>query len=211
MRLKATKNPVSVDWKTVEDELVLSASIKKPSLFEVLVDRYQDKFYKTAFGVVQHQQTAEDIVQDSFTKIYFKAGSFRKMPGAGFKSWAYKIVLNTAFVYYRKIKRQRNASIELEPQTYDLLADPKGEDFKIDSELKDLIGKTMEQMPSHLQKVLNMYYLDGESYKNIAKKENTTISTIKMRIFRARKLFKKLMFLKGDNGGLYKGQEVKIF
>lgn len=210
MGLKTTKSP-NIDWKTVEDEAVLRASIKKPSLFELLVNRYQDKFYKTAFGVVRHREIAEDIVQESFTKIYFKANSFRKIPGAGFKSWAYKIVLNTAFVHYRKIKRQRSLSVELEPKTYDILPDPRAEDFKTDTELKDFVSGVMKQMPRHLQKVLNMYYLDGESYKNIAKKENTTISTIKMRIFRARKLFKKILFLSNNDEGLYRRQEVKIY
>lgn len=198
------------EWQKAKDEEILAASIKKPSLFGILVDRYQDKFLKSAWNVVRQNEEAEDIVQESFTKIYFKASTFRQMPGASFKSWAYKVVFNTAFVHYRKLKKQQKSSLDMEPANYELLADPKAHNFSQDAELKDLIATTMSQMPKHLQLVLSKYYLEGESYKEIAEKEQTTVSTIKMRIFRARRMFRKLFDLKNNSENL-KQEEVKIY
>ncbi len=62
----------------------------------------------------------------------------------------------------------------------------------------------------HLQLVLSKYYLEGESYKEIAEKEETTVSTIKMRIFRARRIFKKMFDLKNNSENI-RHEEVKIY
>lgn len=208
--IPTTKNITLSEWQTAKDEDILAASMKKPSLFGILVDRYQNKFYKSALNVVRQSEEAEDIVQESFTKMYFKANTFRPMPNGSFKSWAYKIVFNTAFVHYRKLKKQQKSSLDMEPANYELLPDPAANNFGKDAELKDLVESTMIQMPKHLQAVLSKYYLEGESYKEIAEKEETTISTIKMRIFRARRIFRKLFDLKNNNENL-KHQEVKIY
>lgn len=210
MSSKSTKNPI-IDWGNKEDEDLLSASIEKPSLFEVLVDRYQNSFYKTALGVVHNREEAEDIVQNTFVKIYFKANTFRKIPNASFKSWAYRILLNTAFVHFRKIKRKQSATAELEPNIYELVPDPQGEDFKAGGELKNIVSSVLVQMPKHLQSVLSLYYLEGRSYKNIAEKEKTTVSAVKMRLFRARKLFKKTLLSDQNNEKKLEGQEINIY
>ncbi len=47
-------------------------------------------------------------------------------------------------------------------------------------------------MPPHLQSVLRRYYLEDKSYQTIAKEENISIPTLKMRLFRAKRLFKKI-------------------
>lgn len=52
-----TKNIVLSEWQTAKDEDILAASMKKPSLFGLLVDRYQDKFFKSALNVVRQSKS----------------------------------------------------------------------------------------------------------------------------------------------------------
>jgi DNA-directed RNA polymerase specialized sigma24 family protein len=47
-------------------------------------------------------------------------------------------------------------------------------------------------MPDHLRSVLQHYYMEDKSYRTIADEEGISISTLKMRLFRAKKMFKKL-------------------
>ena len=72
----------------LEDEMVLKLSLKEPVYFSALVDRYEASFLKTAFGIVRSRHEAEDIVQETFTKIYLNGSRFKKQPDARFKSWA---------------------------------------------------------------------------------------------------------------------------
>lgn len=177
----------------LKDEEALVLSLTKPSVFEMLVDRYQNDFLRAAFRVVKSKEEAEDIVQESFTKIYLNAQKFRNIEGASFRSWAYKIVLNTSFNHYKKLKRTRELVISVDQDFYDGIADVKNNDFEIEADMKACINQALPRLPVHLQGVLKKYYLDDKSQKQIAEEEGVSITSIKMRLFRAKRLFKKII------------------
>src|SRR3990167_5895431 len=93
------------DLNKIPDDEILRKSIDNPSFFGILVDRYQPAFVGKARNIVRSQEEAEDIAQEAFTKIYLNAGKFEKLPGIEFKSWAWRILVNTALTHYRKIKK----------------------------------------------------------------------------------------------------------
>jgi RNA polymerase sigma-70 factor (ECF subfamily) len=179
-----------MDYK---DEEVLALSVARPSVFEMLVDRYQNEFLRTAFKIIKSKEEAEDIVQESFTKIYLNAKKFRNIEGASFKSWAYKIVLNTSFNHYKKLKRIRESVKYVDSTFYEGVADVKNNDFEIEADMKACISQILPQLPSHLQGVLKKYYLEDKSQKEIAQEEGVSIVSIKMRLFRAKRLFRKII------------------
>jgi len=63
------------------DEELLKVSLSHPSLFALLVRKYQEPFLRKAQGIVREREEAEDIVQEAFTKIYLNAGKFKKQEG----------------------------------------------------------------------------------------------------------------------------------
>lgn len=171
----------------LKDEEILAMSLKAPSFFGELVDRYEDAFLRAAFKIVKNKEDAEDIVQEAFTKVYLNAGRFKQVEGASFKSWAYKIVINTSFSHYKKLKKARESVINVEPD----------ESFqnKLESsvDMQILIFRVLPKMPKHLGMVLKKYYLEDKSQKDIAGEENITPTAVKMRLFRAKKMFKELI------------------
>ena len=60
----------SEDLGQLSDEEILSLSTENPNHFELLVDRYQQKFIDRAFYILRNKEEAADIVQDTFVKIY---------------------------------------------------------------------------------------------------------------------------------------------
>ncbi|MEK7179150.1 MAG: sigma factor [Patescibacteria group bacterium] len=74
------------------DEEVLFLSVKKPAVFEVLIKRYQDPFRNKVRGIIGDREEVNDIVQETFVKIYLNAARFQVQEGASFKSWGYKIL-----------------------------------------------------------------------------------------------------------------------
>ena len=176
-----------------KDEEVLALSLAKPSVFEALVDRYQNDFLRAAFKIVKSKEEAEDIVQESFTKIYLNAGKFRNIEGASFRSWAYKIVLNTSFNHYKKLKRIRESVKYVDPNFYEGIADLGNGNFEIEADMKACISQVLPQLPSHLQGVLKKFYLEDKSQKQIAEEEGVSTVSIKMRLFRAKRMFKKII------------------
>lgn len=181
------------EWNPEEmkDEEILLASLKEPAVFEILVERYQEPLTRAAWRIVRSDQEAEDIVQEAFVKMYKNAEKFQKYEGIAFKSWAYKVAINTAITHYRKLKRgeflSEDPSVFEEPPAE--FADAR---FSSMYDAKTAVAKVMDQMPTHLRIVLARYYLEDKSYKTIAQEEKISIPTLKMRLFRAKRLFKKL-------------------
>lgn len=175
----------------MQDEEILKASMNEPALFEVLVERYQEPLIRASYRVVRDREEAEDIVQEAFIKIYKNADKFQKVDGIEFSSWAYKITINTAITHYRRLKRSPMQTDD--PEILTQVNKNKSEESLIKKiDLKTTIQKTLAKMPPHLSTVLKRYYLDDQSYETISREEKISISTLKMRLFRARKMFKKL-------------------
>ncbi|HEY4475853.1 MAG TPA: RNA polymerase sigma factor [Candidatus Paceibacterota bacterium] len=179
--------------KNLEDENVLKLSLREPAYFSVLIDRYQDSFLKTAFGVVRSRQEAEDIVQETFAKIYLNGSRFKKQPDAKFKSWAYKILMNTSFTHYQKLKKVGGKTEYLDTFLYDDNG-PMAETSNLSdvSDAKAQVSEVIGKMPEHLGRLLKLYYLEDMSYQDIAEAEKISMSTLKMRLFRAKRIFKRL-------------------
>ena len=89
----------------LSDEEVLMRSASEPWLFAVILERYQEAFLRKARTIVRSEQDAEDVVQETFTKVYVHASKFEVREGAKFSSWAYTILTNTCLTRYAKNAR----------------------------------------------------------------------------------------------------------
>ncbi len=185
-------DPADRNPSEMKDENILRASLNEPALFEILVERYHDALYRAAFKIVRNPEESEDIVQEAFVKMYKNAEKFQKLDGIEFKSWAYKVTINNAITHYRKLKK--GEVLAEDPAVFQHATD---EDFDTriwrDSDMKALVATTLEKMPPHLKIVLASYYFEDKSYQMIAKEENISIPTLKMRLFRAKRIFRKLL------------------
>lgn len=188
---EGTDSPSGEAVRAGRDEEILRASVKEPAVFEILVDKYKEPLMRAAWRVVRSREEAEDIVQEAFVKIYKNAEKFEKLEGIEFKSWAYKITINTAITHYRKLKRgeflSEDPAMFQEPEDEHL--DTR---FSYAADAKAVVASVLAQMPEHLGKVLKSYYIEDKSYKTIAQEEKISIPTLKMRLFRAKKIFRKL-------------------
>ena len=176
-----------------KDEEILAASLEKPALFRILVDRYQDAFVRKALGIVRQKEEAEDIVQETFVKIYFNGQKFKKYDGIEFKSWAYKILVNTAISRYRKISKKWQAE-SADPLDLELASDNfSTQDLAVEIEKKSVTADLLSRLPKPLARLMSLYYIEDKSYKEIAKQESVTIPALKMKLFRAKKLLRNLV------------------
>lgn len=175
----------------LKDEVILERSIEHPSLFALLVARYQDAFLRKADSVIHSREEAEDIVQETFTKIYFNARRFKTVEGASFKSWGYKILMNTTFTHYQKLKKKGAAHVELDPEFYETLPDPAN--HREEEVMRDYVASFLSKMPAQLARPLKLHFLEEYSQKEIADMEGTTVSAVKTKIYRAKREFERLL------------------
>ncbi len=179
----------TADAENLPDEEVLKLSITKPWLFAVLVDRYQSAFLRKAISIVRDKNDAEEIVQDAFTKIYIHAGTFTPQDGAKFSSWAYRILMNTAFTRYQKLVKEGQRFMALDPDFEQFIGEKTAHSgFE---EKRDGVERILERLPSHFAQVLRLHYLERWSHEDIAKLSGEKAGAIKVRIFRAKIAFRR--------------------
>lgn len=191
---------ISTDSTKIEaltDVELLRLSKQKPWLFAYLVNRYEAPFMRRAVRIIQNPADAEEIVQDTFTKIYLHSASFIPQTGATFSSWAYRILLNTTFTYYQKRVKEGNRFTILDPEFEALVVDTK-EDPK-QKETVDTVERILGSLPLQFAQVLRLHYLERWPHQAIATKTGDTVGAIKVRIFRAKKAFKKVQSRLGND------------
>ena len=155
-------------------------------------------FLRKAQGIVHSKEAAEDIVQEVFTKMYLYANKFKKQEGIEFKSWAWRILVNTSLTHYRKLKKTFGDVSYLDEI---LSKDPEGESdlgLPIENTLDkggrmDLIKEAIEMLPQESAELVKAHYIEDRPYEEIAKKYGISIGALKMKLFRARKVLKELV------------------
>jgi RNA polymerase sigma factor (sigma-70 family) len=174
------------DW---EDERILTESQSSPWLFAILMERYQEAFLRKARTILRNPLDAEEVVQDAFTKIYVHANKYEPQLGAKFSSWAYRILMNTAFTRYQKLIKEGQRFSHIDPEYEQWFGEEK--EHSGFEEQRDGIDRILVRLPGHFALVLRLHYLEHWSHQAIAEETGENIGTIKARIHRAKAAFKK--------------------
>lgn len=175
----------------MSDEELLAASVARPSLFALLVRKYEAPFLRKAVSIIRDEEEATDIVQEAFTKIYMNAKRFKKQEGAQFSSWGYRILINTALTHYAKRKRRGGQVAQLDDEIWQLIPDKSLRQFER-LELSDEVASILSRMPPMLARALTSFFLEGKPQEEIAREEGLSVGAIKTRVHRAKAEFKRI-------------------
>lgn len=175
--------------RNLSDEEVLVRARKEPWMFAVLLERYQDAFLRRAERILHNRADAEEVVQDTFTKIYMHADTFTVTEGATFSSWAYRILFNTACTRYQKLIKEGKRFTSIDPEFEQFIGERR--DHSGFAEERDAIDRVLARLPGHFAHVLRLHYLERWSHKDIAHETGETVGTVKARIHRAKAAFRK--------------------
>jgi len=181
------------------DEEILALSVKHPSLFALLVRKYEDAFLRKAMSIVRDEMASEDIVQEAFTKIYLNANKFAPQEGASFSSWGYRILINTALTHYARRKKKGERTVELDEEIWALIPDKNLRQFE-KKELSDYVTSVLNRMPEVFRNALASFFLEGKSQEEIAAEEGVSVGAIKTRVHRAKAEFKRVAETLGTTG-----------
>lgn len=150
--------------------------------FRLLYNKYGKFFLITCLRYVNDQSSAQDLVQESFIKIFNKLKSFDENKG-NFISWSKRIVINECLMYIRKNNILRDSE-----NIIDLQHKFSVEACAIDQLNLEDLTKLISQLPNGYRTVFNMFVIDGFSHKEISEKLKISVSTSKTQLLKARKL-----------------------
>lgn len=145
-----------------------------------LYDRYSHLLLGVCLRYSADRAEAEDILQDSFLKIFF---NIKDYTGSGsFTGWLRKVTVNTAITHYHKNLKYRYhvdidefVSVETGTTSFE-------EDFFTSEEL----FRVLNELPAGFRMVFNLYAVEGYKHKEIADMLGIDTNTSKSQYSRAK-------------------------
>lgn len=159
------------------------------NLFGVLMERYEAKLTRYLTKFLIRGEDAKDILQEIFIKAYVNINTFDQK--RSFSPWIYRIAHNEAVNTIRKRKRDMIIPLDLDLLFPQPVAKETADKETQDKELTLLIEKGLEKLDPKYREALVLYFFEEMDYKMIAEVLQIPISTVGVRIKRAKDLLKK--------------------
>jgi RNA polymerase sigma-70 factor (ECF subfamily) len=161
------------------------------SAYDTLVRKYERQIFRISQHITQNREDAEDVMQDAFLKAYEKLNQFQG--NSKFYTWLVRIAVNESLMRLRKRRTGRMVSMDDEIETEEGsvprdFADwaPNPEQNYNQSELADILKKTIQGLPQGFRVVFALRDVDGLSTEETAEALGLSVPAVKSRLLRAR-------------------------
>lgn len=192
----------SLSLKELSDEdLMVRVQKANHEAFSVLVDRHTKLFFSAAYRMCPRVDEAEDIVQESFLKLWARPQMWNADRGAKFTTWFYRVVTNLAIDHIRRIKNTKGSDVLDRIMDKAPRQDERFEDFQKQAILEEAI----EALPERQKIALNLCFYEGLSNKEAAQVMDVNIKALESLLMRAKRGLKECLLRQGVLGDESKG------
>lgn len=157
---------------------------------------YYNELFRYAYKLCMDYDATNDLVQDTFVKAYTSLPNF--YAGSTYKTWLYKILNNTFISSLRKEKANSTEHFSSlksngkQPEAeYSSLCYPSIEEEAFFHEREDAISHALSLLPETFSQPIELFYMDGMFYKEIADRLGIKLGTLKSRVSRGKELLRK--------------------
>jgi len=141
----------------------------------LLYEHYGDTLYGVAFKVVRNEEIAQDVLQESFVKIWNKAHTYDPAKAKLF-TWLFRITRNTAIDKIRSLSNKTDKEIQLDvSDVYNV----GKEDIR--PELMDM-KKQLDRIEDKYRIVLEALFFEGMTQQEASDELGIPLGTIKSRL-----------------------------
>jgi RNA polymerase sigma-70 factor, ECF subfamily len=186
-----------ISTRDVEEQRLIDRCLAgEIEAFRPLVQRYQRVAFSVAFRMLGSRADAEDVAQQAFVDAFNALHRFR---GEGrehaFPTWLLRIAVNRCKDVL-KSKKRTEASLEHEIQGDEaaFAYDPSNPESNVASgERRQHLGAALMRVPTRYREVLILKDVEELSYEEIRSVLGLPLTTLKIRVIRARAMLRKLV------------------
>ena len=165
---------------------------RKEYAFNLILDKYKERLYWHIRKIVIRHDDADDVLQDTFVKVWNALASFRGE--SSLFTWLYRIATNEALSLLRgRRKRFLLPLANMEKQFSNSL---EADSYCQGDEIQIKLQKAILTLPEKQRMVFNMKYFDEMKYDEIAEILDTSVGSLKASYHHAVKKIEK--YLEGD-------------
>jgi len=156
--------------------------------YNQLVYRYKDRLFNYIYQFVRDIDLAEDLLQDTFLKLYTHKNSYREV--AKFSTWIYTIAGNFAKTELRKFKRRKTYShSDLSFNDREFIVEDKSKtasEILHQDQLNKELNECLYKLPLKFKTIIILRDIQELSYDEISTIVDLPLGTVKSRINRGR-------------------------
>jgi RNA polymerase sigma-70 factor (ECF subfamily) len=174
-------------------DLVRALQAGDENALRTLMDRYGKRLFVFIFRHIRNEADAFDLIQETFTRVYFNIGKFR--PTAKFVTWLYRIALNLCRDQARRRARRQSQTISTEERTEknerqtQVIADTHDLGWQIEQREKlRALGEAISELPQSLKSPLILTALEGRSHIEAGELLGISPKAVEVKVYRARKV-----------------------
>ena len=163
-----------------------------------LVEKYKRMVYRLAMQITKNHADADDVMQETFIKVYRSIRTFRK--DAAFETWLYRIAVNEALNFVKRRERQRESTLETASEAeYEAITryraqianDPHVHAEK--AELRHHVTEAVNNLSLKHRTVVILHEFEGLTHAEIASILHCSEGTVRSRLHYARKKLRTLL------------------
>lgn len=159
----------------LENHIVELLQERNEKAISLLYEHYGDTLYGVAHKVVRNEELAQDVVQESFVKIWKKSDSYDSSKAKLF-TWLFRITRNTAIDKLRSVNTKKDKEIQMDvSDVYNLGVD------SIKPEFMD-VRENLEKIEDKYQIVLDALFFQGMTQQEASDELDIPLGTIKSRL-----------------------------
>lgn len=173
-----------------EQEMLAALRLRDPVAFSQLFENYSDKVYRLAVGLLENEEEAEGVVQDTFIRLFERLDQFEGRSKLG--TWLYRVAYNLC--HDRLRKRRPISSLAMEIDDDETLPVPTifvdwsqvPERYLTEVEITAELDKAIATLPPKLKAVFMLREIEGLTTRECAEVLEISESATKVRLHRAR-------------------------
>lgn len=150
--------------------------------------------YSLSLRIVGNPEDAAEVSQETYMKLLRVIKQFRG--DSKFSTWLYRVTSNVAISFLRKRSRRR-PEVSITAEDWDLLPAPASMDPASTAEqrsLRERLDGAIASLPEDYRAVVVMRDVYGLGFEEIARDLRITEGTARVRLFRARRRLRDLLF-----------------
>ncbi|MBQ3256625.1 MAG: sigma-70 family RNA polymerase sigma factor [Oscillospiraceae bacterium] len=151
-------------------------------IIDALYRLYEQPMYFEAYKILHDEYLAEDAVHEAFLKLIRNRKKIADPSSPSVRSYVHKTLKSAALDLYRRQKKQRENTLELDEAMENTLT--------ADESPQDLPLSLLSELPTKYASVMRCLFLDGLSIKETSAVLNISEELVRKRCERARKLLK---------------------